>query len=166
MADLHGNEPVEFDNATADALIHALNGSAESIDGQSGSRTSYVTTAAQEFRGHFSDLFASNSDKAHNDGRTIADNLRTVATWVQQMKEAAERENARRKKARDWYEEHEDGTSSSGSATGCTVRPSRRRSTTRQLRRSVPQAARAPRATHRPRLGRWWRRWYLVSAPG
>ncbi|KAI3473702.1 hypothetical protein Pfo_031636, partial [Paulownia fortunei] len=102
------NEPVEFDNATADALIHALNGSAESIDGQSGSRTSYVTTAAQEFRGHFSDLFASNSDKAHNDGRTIADNLRTVATWVQQMKEAAERENARRKKARDWYEEHED----------------------------------------------------------
>ncbi|MCM3505721.1 DUF6531 domain-containing protein [Curtobacterium sp. ODYSSEY 48 V2] len=108
MADLHGNEPVEFDNATADALIHALNGSAESIDGQSGSRTSYVTTAAQEFRGHFSDLFASNSDKAHNDGRTIADNLRTVATWVQQMKEAAERENARRKKARDWYEEHED----------------------------------------------------------
>lgn len=108
MADLHGNEPVEFDDATADALIHALNDSAESIDGQSGSRRSYVTTAAQEFRGHFSDLFASNSDKAHNDGRTIADNLRTVATWVQQMKEAAERENARRKKARDWYEEHED----------------------------------------------------------
>ena len=108
MADLHGNEPVEFDDATADALIHALNGSAESIDGQGGSRRSYVTTASQEFRGHFSDLFASNADKADNDGGTIADNLRTVAHWVQQMKEAAERENARRKKARDWYEEHED----------------------------------------------------------
>jgi len=108
MADLHGNEPVEFDDATAEALIQALNGAAESIDGQAGTRRSYVTTASQEFRGHFSDLFASNADAADGDGGTIAGNLRTVARWVQQMQEAAEREDARRKKARDWYAEHED----------------------------------------------------------
>ncbi|UXN28850.1 hypothetical protein [Curtobacterium flaccumfaciens] len=55
MVDLHGNEPVKFDNGTADALSTALNGAAESIEGQAGSRQSYVNTASQDFRGHFSE---------------------------------------------------------------------------------------------------------------
>lgn len=108
MGDLHGNEPVEFDNGTADALSQALNGAAESIEGQAGSRQSYVSTAAQEFRGHFSELFAANAQTARSDGSAIAANLRTVAGWVGQMQAAAERENARRKTARDWYEHHEN----------------------------------------------------------
>ncbi|MGY2898820.1 RHS repeat-associated protein [Curtobacterium sp. PvP017] len=108
MADLHGNDPVEFDNATADALSTALNGAAESIEGQAGSRQSYVTTASQEFRGHFSELFAQNASTAASDGSTIAANLRTVAGWVDKMKAAAERENARRKEARDWEAEYGD----------------------------------------------------------
>ncbi|WP_159570373.1 DUF6531 domain-containing protein [Curtobacterium sp. 18060] len=108
MADLHGNDPVEFDNATADALSTALNGAAESIEGQAGSRQSYVTTASQEFRGHFSELFAENASTAASDGSTIAANLRTVAGWVDKMKAAAERENARRKEARDWEAEYGD----------------------------------------------------------
>jgi len=108
MVDLHGNEPVKFDNGTADALSTALNGAAESIEGQAGSRQSYVTTASQEFRGHFSELFAQNAGTAKSDAEDIATNLRTVAGWVDQMKAAAERENARRKKARDWYAEYGD----------------------------------------------------------
>lgn len=108
MADLHGNDPVEFDNTTADALSTALNGAAESIEGQAGSRQSYVTTASQEFRGHFSELFAQNASTAASDGSTIAANLRTVAGWVDKMKAAAERENARRKEARDWEAEYGD----------------------------------------------------------
>lgn len=108
MADLHGNEPVEFDNATADALSTALNGAAESIEGQAGSRQSYVTTASQEFRGHFSELFAENAGTAKSDAEDIATNLRTVAGWVDQMQEAAKSENARRKTASDWYEHHEN----------------------------------------------------------
>ncbi|MFJ4076432.1 RHS repeat-associated protein [Curtobacterium sp. PhB137] len=108
MADLHGNDPVKFDNGTADALSTALNGAAESIEGQAGSRQSYVTTATQEFRGHFSELFAQNASTAASDGSTIAANLRTVAGWVDKMKAAAERENARRKEARDWEAEYGD----------------------------------------------------------
>ncbi|MCE0456783.1 DUF6531 domain-containing protein [Curtobacterium flaccumfaciens] len=108
MVDLHGNEPVKFDNGTADALSTALNDAAESIEGQAGSRQSYVTTASQEFRGHFSELFAQNAGTAKSDAEDIATNLRTVAGWVDQMKAAAERENARRKKARDWYAEYGD----------------------------------------------------------
>ncbi|TDW49267.1 RHS repeat-associated protein [Curtobacterium sp. PhB25] len=108
MADLHGNDPVKFDNGTADALSTALNGAAESIEGQAGSRQSYVTTASQEFRGHFSELFAQNASTAASDGSTIAANLRTVAGWVDKMKAAAERENARRKEARDWEAEYGD----------------------------------------------------------
>lgn len=108
MADLHGNDPVEFDNTTADALSTALNGAAESIEGQAGSRQSYVTTASQEFRGHFSELFAQNASTAASDNSTIAANLRTVAGWVDKMKAAAERENARRKEARDWEAEYGD----------------------------------------------------------
>jgi len=108
MVDLHGNEPVKFDNGTADALSTALNDAAESIEGQAGSRQSYVTTASQEFRGHFSELFAQNAGTAKSDAEDIATNLRTVAGWVDQMKAAADRENARRKKARDWYAEYGD----------------------------------------------------------
>ncbi|ROP72229.1 DUF6531 domain-containing protein [Curtobacterium sp. PhB115] len=108
MGDLHGNEPVEFDNGTADALETALNGAAESIDGQAGSRQSYVNTASTEFRGHFSELFTQNASTAASDGSTIATNLRTVAGWVGKMQAAAERENARRKEARDWEAEYGD----------------------------------------------------------
>jgi RHS repeat-associated protein len=108
MVDLHGNEPVKFDNGTADALSTALNGAAESIEGQAGSRQSYVDTASQEFRGHFSQLFTDNASNAKADAEDIAKNLRTVAGWVDQMKAAAERENARRKKARDWDAEYGD----------------------------------------------------------
>ncbi|MFA0848587.1 DUF6531 domain-containing protein [Curtobacterium sp. WHRI 8282] len=108
MVDLHGNEPVKFDNGTADALSTALNDAAESIEGQAGSRQSYVTTASQEFRGHFSELFAQNAGTAKSDAEDIATNLRTVAGWVDQMKAAAKSENARRKKASDWYEQHEN----------------------------------------------------------
>lgn len=108
MGDLHGNEPVEFDDGTAEALVRALNGSAESIDGQAGSRRTYVHTASTEFRGHFSELFTTNATTAESDGGHIATNLRTVAGWVGKMRAAAERENARRKKARDWDAEHAD----------------------------------------------------------
>ncbi|WIB27166.1 DUF6531 domain-containing protein [Curtobacterium sp. MCSS17_015] len=107
MADLHGAEPLEFDNGTADALIAELTSSADSIDGQAGSRSSYVSTAAQEFRGHFADLFGQNASTAASDATRLTGTLREVAGWVRTLKTAAEQENARRKRARDWQAEHD-----------------------------------------------------------
>ncbi|PZF63207.1 hypothetical protein DEJ33_14380 [Curtobacterium sp. MCPF17_047] len=104
MADqLHANtDPIEFDDATADALGSAMRSAASAIDGQIGSRQSYVSTASQEFRGHFSELFTENASVAKSDGTTISDMMRTVAGWVDQMKTAAAEERERRRQAREW----------------------------------------------------------------
>ncbi|GAA1493542.1 DUF6531 domain-containing protein [Curtobacterium herbarum] len=110
MADqLHANtDPIEFDDATADALGSAMRSAASAIDGQVGSRQSYVSTASQEFRGHFSDLFTENASIAKSDGSTISDMMRTVAGWVDEMKTAAAEERERRRKAREWQEQQAD----------------------------------------------------------
>jgi len=103
MAKIHANtDPIQFDDGTADALKSALTGAADSIDGQSGSRRGFVSIASQEFRGHFSQLFTENANTASGDADKIASTLRTVAGWVDQMKEAAATERANRKKAREW----------------------------------------------------------------
>lgn len=105
MAKIHANtDAIEFDDGTADALVTALNGAAESISGQAGSRQSYVNTASQDFRGHFSQLFTDNARTAAGDAKDIAAALRTVAGWVGKMKAAAATERANRKKAREWQE--------------------------------------------------------------
>ncbi|PZE37810.1 DUF6531 domain-containing protein [Curtobacterium sp. MCPF17_031] len=110
MADqLHANtDPIEFDVATADALGSAMRSAASAIDGQVGSRQSYVSTASQEFRGHFSELFTENASVAKSDGTTISDMMRTVAGWVDQMKTAAAEERERRRQAREWQEQQAD----------------------------------------------------------
>ncbi|WP_156463507.1 DUF6531 domain-containing protein [Curtobacterium sp. Leaf183] len=109
MAQIHANtDAIEFDDGTADALVSALNGAAESISGQAGSRRSYVTTASQEFRGHFSQRFAENATTATGDAKDIAAALRTVAGWVGTMKTAAATERANRKKAREWQAREDD----------------------------------------------------------
>ncbi|PZF10935.1 type IV secretion protein Rhs [Curtobacterium sp. MCPF17_011] len=108
MSDLHGAAPLEFDNGTADALIAELTSTADAIEGQSASRSSYVTTAARDFRGHFADLFGQNATTAATDATRLTGTLRDVAGWVRILKTAAEQENARRKRARDWQKEHDE----------------------------------------------------------
>lgn len=103
MAQIHANtEPIQFDDATADALKRALDAAANAVSGQAGSRQTAVNTASQEFRGRFSELFTQNASTAAGDGRTIVETLRTIAGWVDTMKEAAAAERARRKTAREW----------------------------------------------------------------
>ncbi|WP_144711368.1 DUF6531 domain-containing protein [Curtobacterium pusillum] len=109
MAQIHANtDPIAFDNGTADALKSALTSAADAISGQAGSRQSYVSTASQEFRGHFSQLFTENAATASADAGKIADTLRTVAGWVDKMKDAAATERANRKKAREWQEREDE----------------------------------------------------------
>lgn len=109
MAKIHANtDSIVFDDTTADALKTALTASADAISGQKASRQSYVTTASQEFRGHFSQLFTQNAGTAANDARNIVDALETIAGWIDKMKDAAADERARRQTAREW-QEREDG---------------------------------------------------------
>ncbi len=109
MAQIHANmDPIEFDDATADALQSAMKSAAGAINGQRGSRRSYVSTGSQEFRGRFAQLFSSNADVADSDAERIATALEKVAGWVGQMKEAAAKERDNRRRAREW-QEREDG---------------------------------------------------------
>ena len=109
MAQIHANtDPIEFDDATADALKSAMTTTASAIDEQRSSRSSYVTTASQEFRGHFSQLFTQNAETADSDADRLVTAMRGVAEWVGQMKEAAAKERANRKTAREWQEREDD----------------------------------------------------------
>lgn len=109
MAKIHANtDPIQFDNGTADALKSALTGAADAISGQEASRQGFVSIASQEFRGHFSQLFTENANTASGDADKIVSTLRTVAGWVDQMKEAAATERANRKKAREWQDREDE----------------------------------------------------------
>jgi RHS repeat-associated protein len=108
MADPGGNEPVPFDDGTADALVTAFNDAASDIEGQSGSRSSLVTTASQEFRGLFSELFTTNAATAATGASALATSFRAIADFAGELKEAAKQENDRRRKAREWQQRQDD----------------------------------------------------------
>ncbi|PZR53735.1 type IV secretion protein Rhs [Xylanimonas oleitrophica] len=103
MSELHGREPLRFDEGTADALVAALRATADAIEGQAAARASYVSTAAQEFRGYFARLFAENAETAAADARELVAGLREVAGWAGVLKESARREDERRRRAREWH---------------------------------------------------------------
>ena len=109
MADLGVfDHDVVFDNGTADALISAFNLAALSIEEQSGSRSSMVTTAGTEFKGHFSQLFADNARIASADATELAARLREAATGAKALKEEAHKENERRRLAREWKQRRDE----------------------------------------------------------
>ncbi|HEY9290710.1 MAG TPA: DUF6531 domain-containing protein, partial [Microlunatus sp.] len=109
MADLGAiDEDVPFDDGVADALIAACDGAAAKIEGQAGSRSSYVATASADFQGYFSRLFASNASVASADGTELAARLRQVATGARRLKSEAAKEQQRRQTARDWKREQDN----------------------------------------------------------
>ncbi len=109
MADLGAIEQdVPFDHAVAERLIALCDGAASTITGQSGSRRAWESTAAQDFRGHFADLFRDNQSTARADAAELADRLREVATGVRRLAEEARKEQERRQVAREWQREREN----------------------------------------------------------
>jgi len=106
---MHGIESdVVFDNAAAETFSAGCDSAAGVIEGQSGSRASWKTTALADFEGVFSALFASNASVAATDAAELADRLREVATGVRLLKEEARKEQQRRETAREWKQEQED----------------------------------------------------------
>ena len=109
MGDLGAiEEDVPFDFGVASTLATACDNAATAVDGQAGSRASWVTTGLTDFKGHFSELFRTNASVAAGDATELSSRLREVATGVRQLAEEARKEQQRRETARAWKKEHDD----------------------------------------------------------
>ncbi|GAA3589342.1 hypothetical protein GCM10022198_11510 [Klugiella xanthotipulae] len=104
MSDMHGSSPLVYNYNTADGVVAAFTNAATTLEGQAASRASYVSTGKQDFQGYFSDLFTTNASTAATDATRLAESLRVVATYAQELRTAAEEEDARRRRAREWKE--------------------------------------------------------------
>lgn len=107
MTDLHGNEPLVFDYDTADRLAGAARRAADAIRDQTGTRRTAVHRAEQDFEGHYARLFSDNAETAAGDAKQLVAALDGLATITDGLITKARAEDARRKTARDWYEERE-----------------------------------------------------------
>ncbi len=97
-----------FSYAVAEVVQSVFESAATRVEGQAGSRASYVSAAKTDFRGHFSELFAANAATAAGDAEALASAMRTVAGYVGQMIEAAHEEDNRRRRNNEWVREHND----------------------------------------------------------
>ena len=98
---------VEFDDATSDALASACRNAARDLrDKVPGQRTK-ADTAMVEFKGYFSKLYDNNINTAVDNGKDIATVLDQLAKVVDNLKEAAHKEQKIREDARhyedDWF---------------------------------------------------------------
>ena len=101
---------VEFDDATSDALASACRNAARDLrDKVPGQRTK-ADTAMVEFKGYFSKLYDNNINIAVDNGKDIATVLDQLAKVVDNLKEAAHKEQKIREDARhyedDWFGLH------------------------------------------------------------
>ncbi|PPI48668.1 type IV secretion protein Rhs [Rathayibacter toxicus] len=101
-------EDVPFDNGTAEKLIAEFNAAAATLEGQGVSRSTAVTSALTEFRGRFAELFQSNARIAAQDSTELTERLRQVATAAGRLREEAQKEQERRRIAREWKHKHDN----------------------------------------------------------
>lgn len=101
-------EEVKYDDATSDALAGACRTIAQNIDGALPPLKKSLTTALEDFVGHYADIAAANIDTAISDGRNIANVFRQLADVVDRLKEAAQKEKRNRELMRE-YEKKYDG---------------------------------------------------------
>ena len=95
-------EDVPFDHGAADALVTACTNAASAIEGQTGSRASWVAHGLEDFKGYYAQLFEQNGRTQASDASHLATRLRQVATAVGDLKASATAEQNRRQTARDW----------------------------------------------------------------
>ena len=96
------DEPVAFDDATADTLRSAAAVLSGTLTGQAASRSSWAVAASADFEGHYADVFDANVKTASTDCTNIASALDDLAAEVQALKEAAQAERERRRQAKEW----------------------------------------------------------------
>ncbi|WP_314417076.1 DUF6531 domain-containing protein [Rothia mucilaginosa] len=98
-------EDVVFNDEVSDKLANACRKVAQNIDNAMPGLKSSLTTALEDFEGHYAEVTASNVDSAISDGRDIATIFRQLASVVDQLKEAARQEQENRRKAREYENE-------------------------------------------------------------
>ena len=102
--DAHGGQ---FSYAVAEEMRKAFRAAAVRIKELSGQRAVLVYNAKEDFKGRFSEIFQENADTEYRDAQNLSDALEKVATYVDQMYSAAEKEDARREVANDWVRRRE-----------------------------------------------------------
>ncbi|MEO7017492.1 MAG: DUF6531 domain-containing protein, partial [Leifsonia sp.] len=106
MADLGAyKENVKFSRADAEAMISASDRAASTLSSQYGSRQAWRATGATEFQGYFSELFQTNGSTQLADSDALAGALRTLSSYAAKLRDAADAEQKRRVKAREWEEQ-------------------------------------------------------------
>ena len=98
-------DDVKFDDATSDALANGCRRVAQNIDSALPGLKSSLTRALEDFEGHYAEITAANIDTAVSDGRDLASIFRQLAGVVDNLKEAAHKEQSNRQKARDYENE-------------------------------------------------------------
>ncbi|MET3902016.1 YD repeat-containing protein [Paenarthrobacter sp. 4246] len=95
-----------FVYGVAESVKGAFESAASRVQEHSGSRTPLVTGAGEDFRGHFSEVFAANAVTASRDAESLASALRTVAGYVGTMISEARNEDDRRRENNEWVRRH------------------------------------------------------------
>ena len=107
--ELHGiEEDVRFNWAGADALEQELRTTASTLDGQVARRNGYASDAREEWRGVYSREFRSRMQICTSDAGRLSGAMELAANQVQELAEAARREQDRREKAREWKREQDN----------------------------------------------------------
>ncbi|MDR6639738.1 DUF6531 domain-containing protein [Paenarthrobacter nitroguajacolicus] len=95
-----------FVYGVAESVKGAFESAASRVLEHSGSRGPLVTGAGEDFRGHFSEVFAANAATASRDAESLAAALRTVAGYVGTMISEARDEDDRRRQNNEWVRRH------------------------------------------------------------
>jgi hypothetical protein len=97
-----------FDSEGADELILAFETMADDIESQRPSRQTAFEGALLDWHGAARDQFGERHTVGMNDASELATALRDAAADVRAMKTAAQQEQARIEKAREWVEAYEE----------------------------------------------------------
>ncbi|WGM22007.1 DUF6531 domain-containing protein [Paenarthrobacter sp. OM7] len=106
LPDSDGAHGGRFVYGVAESVKGAFESAASRVLEHSGSRTPLVTGAGEDFRGHFSEVFAANAATASRDAESLAAALRKVAEYVGTMIERAREEDDRRRENNEWVRRH------------------------------------------------------------
>ena len=104
------DEAVVFDDATADRLISAAQTLSSTLTTQGSDRTSWAATASVDFKGHYAEVFDTNSKAGSTDCTNISSALNDLVSEVQALKTAAAAERSRRAQAKQWADRQDHET--------------------------------------------------------
>ena len=102
------NEPVVFDDATADALVTAASGLSSTISTMGSDVGVWASTASVDFEGHYGDVFDSGAKAGQEDCTNISAALDDLVSEVRALKSAAATERRRRAVAKEWADRQDE----------------------------------------------------------